>query len=120
MTTYTVYNPNSGTEIARGLSAIQAAQEILGHDSHDYDLRREDDCFQLFITRGSNASFGGNGGFTRAYSHGRLIFSGAATEDAAWEEIADQVIKAGWQSIPQALTDDDYDAMRAEIARDAE
>lgn len=119
-TTYTVYNPNSGTEIARGLDAVQAAQEILGHDSHNYELRREEGCYQLYITRGSDASWGGNGGYARAYSHGRLIYSGAATSVAAFAEIAEQVIKARWTSVPKAMTDEAYDTMLAEIARDVE
>ncbi|HEX5228759.1 MAG TPA: hypothetical protein VFW44_13665 [Bryobacteraceae bacterium] len=116
MTTFTVYNPNSGTELGRGLTAAEAAQEILGHDGHDYELRRDGEAFQLFVSRGSRNANGGNRGLTEAYSHSRLIRSYAATEAAAWEEIADQVIHAGWESVPvQVVSDADYDAMIAEI-----
>lgn len=60
MTTYTVLSPASGTVYGRGMTAVDAAQEILGYDGHDYELRREGEAFQLFISRGSRNSFGGN------------------------------------------------------------
>ena len=117
-TTYTVYDFNSGCERGRGLTAIEAAQEVLGDDGHDYELRLDGDAFQLFISRGSRNSAGGNRGLTMAYAHKRLIRSYAETEEGAWAEIADQVINAGWESGPEVKTDAAYDAMQAAIAAD--
>ena len=120
MTIYTVYNINSGTVIGRGLSAVGAAQEILGHDSHTYELRHiaGAKCWQLFVSRGSAASFGGTRGMTEAYSNRRLICSYAATESEAWNQVAELVIGAHWEGHPEAMTDADYDAMMAEIEVD--
>lgn len=121
MTTYTVHKySDSGSLIGRGLSAVAAAQEILAHDSHAYELRRDGDAWQLFVSRGSAASYGGTRGMTEAYSHRRLIRSYAATEPEAWEEIARQVIAAHWEDHPEAMTDAAYDAMLAEVAGGAE
>jgi hypothetical protein len=119
-TTYTVLSPASGTVYGRGLTAIEAAQEILGYDGHDYELRRDGDAFQLFVSRGSRNSYGGNRGLTEAYAGDRLVRSYAATEDAAWIEIAAKVIGAGWDNHPEAMTDAQYDETLAEIARDSE
>lgn len=115
-TTYTVYNPNSGTELGRGLTAVTAAQEVLGHDSHGYELRREDNTWCLYITRGSRASYGGHGGFVPAQAGSNPIYSHAATEAEAWEEIALKVIDASrnpdWGRV-DAMTDAEYDTVLA-------
>lgn len=120
MTTYTVLSPASGTVYGRNLTAVEAAHEILGYDGHDYELRREGDAFQLFISRGSRNSFGGNRGLTEAFANNHLIRSYAATETLAWEEIAAKILMANWDNTPAAMTDVEYDAIQAENARDAE
>lgn len=112
-TTYTVYSPASGIVYGRGLTATQAAQEILSWDSNDYDLRYADGAYDLFVTRRWRAAFGGDGGYVQAWSGKRLIRSRAATEAAAWEEVAKLVIEADWDRHPIAATDADYDAMMA-------
>lgn len=115
-TTYTVYSPASGTEYGRGLSAVEAAHIVLGHDGHDYELRSDDEypgCYQLFVSRLSRNASGGNFGLTEAWSGRKLIRAYADNEAAAWEKIAAQVIAAGWERLPQAMPDAEYDAMLA-------
>lgn len=73
-----------------------------------------------FFSRGSRNSFGGNRGLTEAWAGRKLIRAYAESEEAAWPEIAAQVIAAGWENVPDVMTDTDYDAMQVEIARDAE
>jgi hypothetical protein len=121
-TTYTVYSPASGTVYGRGLDVTDAAEIILTHDGHEYEVRPADDGigFDLFISRGSRNSTSGLGGFVQAWRHNRLIGTSTMDKDQAWREIAAQVVTAGWERVPDAMTDADYDAMLAEIARDAE
>ena len=119
MTTYTLIGTD-GAALETGLTAGEAAQAILWHDSHDYEIRREDDCWQLYVSRGSSASSGGNGGLTMAYANRRLIASFAADEAAAWEDVAKQVIQAGWDRGPTVMTDEAYAEMMAELAGDAD
>lgn len=49
--------------------------------------------------------------------HSTLVFSLAATQAEAEAEIFDEVIAADWGSYPTVVTDAEYDAMLAEIAR---
>ena len=118
MITYTVTNPNGAVE-DRGLSAIEAAQMILGHDGNRYELRHEaaydvasEKCFQLYGTtrqgqRELSAFSNGAGGGRK------LISTYAADEAAAWDAIAEMVLTADWGGL-SAMTDADYDAMIAE------
>jgi hypothetical protein len=68
MTTYTVYSPASGTVYGESLTVEQAAEIILTHDGHEYELRPNDiyGGYDLFISRGSRNSFGGTRGMTQA------------------------------------------------------
>jgi hypothetical protein len=121
---FTVYNRNTGTVIGRGLTVEQAAAEILTHDSHDYDVRLgTDGVWRLYVSRGSLASQRGAGGYVQALvgiigqnRRDRPIVSRQAEYADAWRDIAQQVITAGWDSVPvEAYTDAGYDAMMAEI-----
>jgi hypothetical protein len=107
MTTYTVLCPD-GSVLRRGLSAVDAAREILGYDGYDYDLRRDRCGWQLYISRFSRCSPGGNGGMVEAEARGKLIYSLAETEKEAWEEIARQVIASDWLGCPIAVPDIEY------------
>lgn len=113
MTTYTVYSPSNGTVYGRGLSVTDAAEIILTNDGHDYEVRPAADGlgFELFITRGSRNAFGGHRGFARAWRGKRLIDSASPDREAAWQEVALQVITAGWKGVPDVMTDAEYDAM---------
>jgi hypothetical protein len=93
-TTYTV-RAQDGSVLRSGLTAVEAAQEILGYDGRVYDLRRDRFGWQLYISRFSRCSYGGHGGLVEAYSGNNLIYSLASSEDEAWEDVANQVIEAG-------------------------
>lgn len=121
MTAYTVYSSTNGTVYGRGLSATAAAEIILTHDGHEYEIRAASDGFgfDLFVSRGSRNSYGGTRGFTRAWRGDRLIDSANPDREEAWKEIAAQVVTVEWSGHPEAMTDTDYDAMLIE-ANDAE
>lgn len=118
MTTYTVYSPASGTEYGRHLDVTAAAEIILTHDGHEYEVRPATDGigFDLFVSRGSRNSFGGTRGMVPAWRGRRPIGTSTMDPGQAWREIAAQVVTAGWDGVPEAMSDADYDAMLAEIA----
>ena len=127
MTTYTVINRSSGEPEGRRLSATDAADIVLSHDGHEYEVRREEtkhglsdgtSAWQLYVSRGSRNSYGGNRGFTECYVYGsKLARSYAATEETAWAEIAEQVCKGcgEWGGAPDIMTDESYTRMLAEV-----
>ena len=47
-----------------------------------------------------------------------VIFSLVEDEAQAMREIAEHVIAAGWNRVPDVMTDEAFDAMLAEIAKD--
>lgn len=123
MTTYTVYSPASGTVYGENLSVTEAAEIILTHDGHEYELRlasgrplTDQPGFDLFISRGSRNSFGGTRGMTQAWRGGKPIWSLETDPKKAWQDIAKQVVTAGWDNVPEAMTTEDYNAMMAEAA----
>lgn len=122
MTTYTVINRSSGEPEGRNLSATDAADIILSHDGHEYELQPVGiGGWQLYVSRGSRNSFGGTRGMTECYVFGRQFArSYKPTKDEAWQEIAEMVCKGSgnWESVPEIMTDESYDAMLAEIAKD--
>lgn len=119
-TKYTVISPASGEPVYRGLTAVQAAQEKLGWDSHLYELQRDpaldvgdSKYWQLLVSQGSTAGMGGAGRMVPAWTADKHIYAWADDEAAAWEQIAAQVIAADWRRGPDVMTDADYDAMLA-------
>lgn len=117
MTTYTVYSPASGTVYGENLTVEQAAEIILTHDGHEYEVCPANaGGFGLLISLGSRNSQRGLGRMVPAWRHGRLINSAKADEAEAWRDIALQVVTAGWEGFPQAMTTEDYNAMMAEAA----
>lgn len=116
MTTYTVFTNSNATEIiGRHMSAEQAMDELLSHDGYAWQIRRENDGegWRLWHSDGSANS-------TRGARHmvKTVAFSLKDNEAAATREIAEQVCRAGWRRLPDCMTDDDYDAMMAQIAAD--
>lgn len=93
---YTVYSVVSGDAIAQGLTAVEAMQEILGYDGHDYEIRRQDHGYQLFVSRGSRNSVAGLGLMTECWANNNLVCSSLEGEAAATEEIASLVLAAEW------------------------
>ncbi len=112
--TFTVTDPSNGVR-GRGLTAVEAAQEILGHDGHDYELLDAAGGFQLFVSRGSSNSFAGNGGLTAALINGGSVRSIAPSAAEAWAEIAPRILSASWNRL-QVVTDTEYDEMIADLA----
>jgi hypothetical protein len=118
-TTYTY--PTDGRYPAEcGLSALEVAQERLGHDGHLYEMRREaDGRWQIYGSQHSRNWHGGAGKMNALYDgpapHGRLLSVTAENEKAAWDALAPRVALAQWPGVPEAMTDDDYKAMLAEM-----
>ncbi len=114
--TYTVFNELTGKVEGRGLSVTEAANLVLSQDGGIYELRRSDARFDmnfepqwlLFTKRlGEHAMSG------PCYSSGQLISAYAPTAEAAWPEIAAQVLTDCPGKLA-VLRDFEYDAMLAE------
>lgn len=116
MTTYTVYSPAHGTVYGENLTVEQAAEIILTHDGHEYEIRPSatHGGFDLFISRGSRNAFGGTRGMTQAWRGSKPIWSMETDAAAAWRDIAQQVVTAGWEGLPEALPTESYIAMMKE------
>ncbi|PWR24595.1 hypothetical protein [Zavarzinia aquatilis] len=99
-----------------GLTALEVAQARLSHDGHRYDLRREEGGWQLYVSQGSVNSAAGKmvAAWDGASPYGKLLFSRAATESDAWDDLAPRIVTASWSDVPEAMTDADYQAMMAE------
>ena len=126
MTGYTVYNYHSGAVKGRGLSVEQAAEIVLTYDGARYEVRREpvrydfndQSAWQLYVARpGSRDYFLCWDGPS---PHGRLIRDYAASEAEAWAKLAPMVLTADWPHPFGCVTDEEYDAMQAEIAAEQE
>jgi hypothetical protein len=100
MKTYTLIN-TSGNKVQRGLTAIEAANEILTHGGHRYEIRLAGGVWQLFVSYLSHE-------MVPARLPSRLpVISYAKTEEAAREDIAKQVIAARWSGCPVAVPEED-------------
>lgn len=115
MTTYTVFDSSDFNRIyGRGLTAVQAMNEILTYDGYRYEIRKSEFrgsvCWDLWHSDGSAAS-------TRGARHmvKTVIFSLIEDEAHARQEIAEAVIVAGWNGLPEVMNDEDFKAMLAEI-----
>ncbi|MDA8251271.1 MAG: hypothetical protein M0Z28_19170 [Rhodospirillales bacterium] len=116
MTTYTY--PSDGSGVARsGWTAREVAEMRLGHDGQRYEMRRDGDCWQVYggQWRGRMSPL-----WSGPAPHGRLLLSFAETEAEAWAEIAPLVVFADWHRVPEAMADEDYRQMLAELAADDE
>jgi hypothetical protein len=107
VTTYTVIDNGSGEAIATGLTAADAAAEVLTSDSQEFDIRPAADGngFELW-TRQQVA----NKGWTRT-----VMYSIEAARAAAEAEIFAKVIAADWPRHPTVLTDAQHAEMLAEL-----
>jgi multidrug efflux pump subunit AcrA (membrane-fusion protein) len=106
MTTYTVLDTN-GDLIATGLTAADAAAEMLTDDGREFDIRAAADGtgFDLW-TRQQVA----NKGWTIT-----AIYSVDTDRAAAEARIFAKVIAADWPHHPTVLTDQQYAEMLAEL-----
>lgn len=114
MTTYTVYNPSSGTVYERGVTAEEAMHTILTYDGYRYEIRRGEitgtPTWDLWHSSGSENSFGGARRMVKT-----VVFSMEEDEKAARADIAQQVINAGWERLPECVSDEDYDLYHAPV-----
>jgi hypothetical protein len=115
VTTYTILDQNGERQYG-GLTAYQAMAEILTDDGHDYEIRPEADGegFRLWTSTYSRNSTAWSG-LTES-----TIYSLQADEGAATQEIAEKIINAGWPRKPEAITDERYAEMMAELAAEQE
>ena len=112
-TTYTIVDTVTGEMIATGLTAKQAADEVLSYDSRSYELRPEEDGEGFALWSRQQVA---NRGWTRT-----RFFSLAGTEAEAWAEIAEEVVAthdayAPGSHGPEVMTDQQYARMLAEIS----
>lgn len=116
MTTYTILDSSSGEPIATGCSAYEAMVEILTDDGHEWEIRPEADGegYRLWTTTYSRNSTAYSG-LTQS-----VVYSLQADEAAATQEIAGKVINAAWPRKPEAITDERYAEMMAELAAEQE
>jgi hypothetical protein len=112
MTTFTIYSPEHGYSTS-GLSAVDAARELLFADNNDFEIRAaENGGFELWISRFSRSSACFDGLIRSA------IFSAKETEAAATEEISLRVINSGIFRTANidVMTDENYSKMMADIS----
>lgn len=116
-TTYTTIDRSSGEMISTGLTAERAADEILTDDGRDYELRAAEDGEGFDLWSRQQVA---NRGWTKT-----RFFSLADSEDAAWAEIAQEVVDthdayAPGSHGPEVMTDAQYAEMLAQLAEDGE
>lgn len=99
MTTYTV-DHDLGAAPRSGLTAGEAAHEILTGRGGRYEIRREADEYRLYVSE-------------RGRMVPALAASAASDEGAAWADIADQVIRQHGDSRPYVMTDESCAEMSA-------
>ena len=101
---YTVID-KSGNVLDTGLSAEMAAHTVLTDDGCSYDVRKDGDVWELW-SRQEVAN--------RPWSK-TIYFSLEETEEAAWKDIAQQVIErdayAPGARGPEVITDERYKEM---------
>ncbi|HVI92335.1 MAG TPA: hypothetical protein VM659_28860 [Dongiaceae bacterium] len=113
---YTVVNENSGYVIASGLTEVEAMQVILTHDGHSYEIRPVSDgsswapSWHLWTSQFSNNSTCGGRPLVKS-----VIYSLESNEFAATQDIARQVIAAGWASKPEAFEDEEFKTDRVRL-----
>ncbi len=116
-TLYTILN-SSGDVEERNCTVAQAAQVVMAYDGHEFEIRAAADGkgFELFTSQFSRNSTGDGRPLVKS-----VIFSLADDRASAEAEIYKQVIlHADWWKGCDVQSDADYDAMLAELARDAE
>ena len=111
MTTYryTVSCPENGTIYDRGLTALQAMNEILSHDGYKWKfVRSSDGRLTLWHSDGSQNSTRGARHFVKT------VASSMKPGLQGQRDIARQVITACWRGLPEAMEDAAYAKIEAE------
>lgn len=110
MEKYTIHH--GGENATSGLSAADAAGEILTADGQDYEIRREPDCWRLWQRQEvANVKW-----------HAVSVRSFEETEEAAEADIFQQIVERClhglWDRYTEIMTDADYNAMLVQLAAD--
>lgn len=115
-TLYTVIDCNSGDVIDTACTAVEAMDIILTDDGHEWEIRPEADGegYRLWTSTYSRNSTAYSG-LTQS-----VIYSLAMDAEKAEQEIAEKVINAAWPRKPEAMTDERYAEMLAEMADEQE
>lgn len=116
MTSYTVLNRHGEVQ-ERNCGLHEAAETVLRYDGYEFEIRPEEDGrgYRLWTSTFSRNS-GCFNGLTRS-----VIFSLEDHPAHAVQDIYRQVINhSDWWCGCDVMSDDDYDAMQAEAAREAE
>ena len=104
--TYTLIHPVSGDKIDGGLTAAEAAHIVLTYDGRDYEIRENEDGGYTLWSRHPVANRGWEP---------TVVESRESNRDAAEAEIFEQVIHARWRRHPEAMTDEQYASMLADL-----
>jgi len=108
MTTYTVYNPNASDEAESGLCLADAANALMTHDGHAWDIREEGGAFNLYTSQFSQNSTLGGRELTRS------VVSSYETNRAAAEiEVFKRVVSEDWWKL-ECATDAEFARWRAD------
>lgn len=104
----------SGDLIARDLTTEQAAHEILTVDGQEYEMRRDPEGYWSLWTRQQVAN--------RPWTCTLLGSWGQTEDDAKAEVFADALRQAdgGRHWMAEAIPQDEYDAMMARLAAEAD
>lgn len=117
MTTYTVISRDSGEPIDRHLTLAEAAHVILTYDGRQYEIRPDLDvdgsCFCSTLWSRQQVA-----GRDWAPTVATSIYDVREHREQVEAEIWQQVIDAGWARHPEAMTDEAYDRMMAELEAD--
>ena len=115
MTTYTVFHSNDTSRATSRLTLEEAAHELLTYDGHDYEIRQEGTFFdgspmyRLWVTQ-----------FSRNSPLGGQPMVKAAVLGENEREIWCRTIElAPWRGM-EAVTDEQYDQMLADLEQETE
>ena len=115
MTTYTVFDAEDSGIARRGLSLLDAMDEMLTYDGYEYEIRSDAPGWGLWHSQGSRNSPRGLGQMVRC--NGTYVLASDARD--ARNQIAEMVVsgRCGWShKRREAMTDEDFAAMQARIA----
>ena len=119
---YTVVAANSGDVIDRGLTAAEAADIVLRHDSREYDIRPGELAGHLYEGKRRERFYHlwqrqqvANRGWLQT-----AIFVIAANRAAAEAAIFAEVIGKDWPGRETVYKDEDYAALEAQWAAEEE
>lgn len=116
--TYTTLD-NDGYVISSGLTASEAAIEVLSYDGHDYDVRKIDGEYCIYVSRGSRNSTVGLGPFSQAFVKNKALKVYADNANAAFNIMAEMIIDHNWSRVPYVIEDETYKIQQLDLEDDS-